>query len=62
MISQGKAGIVRGTLKERLEKAEKDIIQEALSNNGLDKNKAIEELGLSRSTFYKKIKELGIEQ
>ena len=62
MILQGKAGIVRGTLKERLEKAEKDIIQEALSNNGLDKNKAIEELGLSRSTFYKKIKELGIEQ
>ena len=48
------------TLKERLDKEERRIIEEVIDRNGGDKVKAMEELDLPRSSFYKKLKTLGL--
>ena len=49
------------TLKERLKDEEHRIISDTLKRNGGDKLKTMEELNLPRSSFYKKLKEVGID-
>ena len=49
------------TLKERLKDEEHRIISDTLKRNGGDKLKTMEELNLPRSSFYKKLKEFGID-
>lgn len=46
------------TLKDRLKLEEKKIIQDTITELGGDKEKAMKRLGLSRSTFYEKLKGL----
>ena len=48
------------TLKEKLDKEERRIIEDAIERNGGDKVKAMEELDLPRSSFYKKLKTLNL--
>lgn len=48
------------TLKERLNKEERRIIEDVIERNGGDKGKAMEELDLPRSSFYKKLKMLDL--
>ncbi len=50
----------RGTLKERLLAEERRIIKDALQKNNYDRGRTIEELGISRASFYQKMKELKI--
>ena len=45
------------TLRRQLEEEEARILEDTLIANGGDKLKAMEDLGLSRSVFYKKLKE-----
>lgn len=47
-------------LKEMTAILEKDLILEALKKFS-NKSRAIEELGISRSSFYEKIKKYGID-
>lgn len=49
------------TLKEKLLAEERRIIKETLQKNNNDRNKTIEELGISRASFYQKMKELETE-
>ena len=58
MISRDSGGT---TLRERLESEERKIIEEVLIRHSEDKKKAMEELGLSRSVFYEKLKKYGPE-
>lgn len=44
-----------------LEEAERIVIAEALKNNGGDKKRAAEQLGISQRTLYRKIREFDIE-
>lgn len=48
------------TLKEKLAVEERRIIKDALYKNNYDKAKTIEELGISRASFYQKVRELNI--
>ncbi len=48
------------SLKERLEEDEKRILEEALIKHGGNRKKAMEELEISKSVFYEKLKKYGI--
>ena len=52
------------TLKEQLEREERRIIAETLANNRYKRRETMEELGLSKSVFYEKLKkyQLGEEE
>ena len=50
-----------GTLKEAVEIFEKRVIQEAISVSQNNRSRAMEMLGLSRRTFYRKLKEYEID-
>lgn len=52
------------TLKEQLEREERRIIAESLANNRYKRRETMEELGLSKSVFYEKLKkyQLGEEE
>ncbi|MDX1644853.1 MAG: helix-turn-helix domain-containing protein, partial [Thermoanaerobaculia bacterium] len=60
-ISEAAAEPSTGTLKERLEIAERAAISEALVEAGGDVESAARRLGIGRSTLYRRIKELGVE-
>jgi len=47
-------------LKDSVRKLERDTILGALEASGQDKNKAAEILGMSLSSLYRKMAELGI--
>ncbi|MCP3956243.1 MAG: FHA domain-containing protein [bacterium] len=49
------------TLDAHLRRAERQAISAALAASGGDAARAIDQLGVSRSTFYRKLKELGLE-
>ena len=48
------------TLKQRVEREEKKIIEDTLFKNNDDRKKTMEELGLSRTVFYEKLKKYEI--
>ncbi|MFV0518005.1 MAG: sigma-54 interaction domain-containing protein [Aminipila sp.] len=48
------------TLKERIQLAEKEILESSLDEYSGDKQKVIEVLGVSKSVFYEKLKRYGI--
>jgi len=49
------------TLKEALEGPERQIIREALRTNDFNRQATAESLGINRTTLYKKMKRLGLE-
>jgi transcriptional regulator with PAS, ATPase and Fis domain len=49
------------TLKEALEGPERQIIREVLDSNGWNRNLTADQLGINRTTLYKKMKRLGLE-
>src|SRR5262245_34701445 len=49
------------TLKEALERPERQIIREVLESNGWNRNATADQLGINRTTLYKKMKRLGLE-
>jgi DNA-binding NtrC family response regulator len=49
------------TLKEALEGPERQIIREVLESNGWNRNATADQLGINRTTLYKKMKRLGLE-
>ncbi|TWT85301.1 Transcriptional regulatory protein ZraR [Posidoniimonas polymericola] len=49
------------TLKEALEGPERQIIREVLEKNDWNRNQTADELGINRTTLYKKMKRLGLE-
>ena len=53
---------VNSTLKERLEADERKIIEDTLFKNNDDRKKTMEELGLSRTVFYEKLKKYEISK
>ena len=50
------------TLKEALEGPERQIILEVLQSNNWNRNETAEALGINRTTLYKKMKKLGLEE
>ncbi len=52
---------VRHTLREQLRETEKRIIRQTLAQCGGDRKAAMEQLGVSRSVFYDKLKEYNIK-
>ena len=46
------------SLKDRIEQEELRIIKETLYRNNYDKKKTMEELGMSKTAFYEKIKKI----
>jgi DNA-binding NtrC family response regulator len=50
------------TLKEALEGPERQIIQEVLESNNWNRNATADALGINRTTLYKKMKRLGLEE
>lgn len=50
------------TLKEALEGPERQIIHEVLEKNDWNRNQTADELGINRTTLYKKMKRLGLEE
>ena len=50
------------TLKEALEGPERQIILEVLESNGWNRFATAEVLGINRTTLYKKMKRLGLEE
>jgi DNA-binding NtrC family response regulator len=50
------------TLKEAMENPERRIILEVLNSNHWNRNLTAETLGINRTTLYKKMKRLGLEQ
>jgi DNA-binding NtrC family response regulator len=64
MLSGGpiNPAVVRdGTLKDALEGPERQIIFEVLESNSWNRNQTAEQLGNNRTTLYKKMKRLGLE-
>ena len=55
------APIGQRTLKEALEGPERQIIREVLESNGWNRNLTADQLGINRTTLYKKMKRLGLE-
>jgi DNA-binding NtrC family response regulator len=51
----------RQTLKEALEGPERQIILQCLRENNWNRNETAEQLGVNRTTLYKKMKKLGLE-
>jgi len=51
-----------GSLKQALEAPERQIIREALEANGWSRQATAEALGINRTTLYKKMKRLGLEE
>ena len=49
------------TLKEALEGPERQIILGVLESNGWNRNLTADQLGINRTTLYKKMKKLGLE-
>jgi DNA-binding NtrC family response regulator len=49
------------TLKQSLESPERQIIREVLESNHWNRNATAETLGINRTTLYKKMKRLGLE-
>ncbi|MEX2317713.1 MAG: sigma-54 dependent transcriptional regulator [Pirellulales bacterium] len=49
------------TLKEALEGPERQIIREVLESNGWNRNATADQLGINRTTLYKKMKRLGLD-
>jgi DNA-binding NtrC family response regulator len=49
------------TLKEALEEPERQIILDVLEANGWNRNATADSLGVNRTTLYKKMKKLGLE-
>jgi transcriptional regulator with PAS, ATPase and Fis domain len=49
------------SLKEALEGPERQIIREVLEANGWNRNATADQLGINRTTLYKKMKRLGLE-
>jgi DNA-binding NtrC family response regulator len=49
------------SLKEALEGPERQIIREVLESNGWNRNATADQLGINRTTLYKKMKRLGLE-
>ena len=64
---RGASGVVvstpagQRTLKEALEGPERQIIREVLESNGWNRNATADQLGINRTTLYKKMKRLGLE-
>ncbi|MEQ8848649.1 sigma-54 dependent transcriptional regulator [Botrimarina sp.] len=59
----GGAGYYAGqTLKEALEGPERQIILEVLELNHWNRNETADQLGINRTTLYKKMKRLGLEE
>lgn len=57
-----KPGVVAGrTLKEALEGPEREIILEVLRSNNWNRNVTADQLGINRTTLYKKMKRLGLD-
>jgi len=54
-------GATEQTLKEALEGPERQIILEVLEANNWNRNATAESLGINRTTLYKKMKRLGLE-
>lgn len=50
------------TLKEALEEPERQIILEVLESNNWNRNATADSLGVNRTTLYKKMKKLGLEE
>ncbi len=53
--------VVGQTLKDALEGPERKIILEVLESNGWNRNATADTLGINRTTLYKKMKRLGLE-
>ncbi len=51
----------RRTLKEALEGPERQIILQCLRENNWNRNETADQLGINRTTLYKKMKKLGLE-
>jgi DNA-binding NtrC family response regulator len=51
----------RQTLKEALEAPERQIILQCLRENNWNRNETADQLGVNRTTLYKKMKKLGLE-
>jgi DNA-binding NtrC family response regulator len=49
------------SLKEALEAPERQIIREVLESNNWNRNATADQLGINRTTLYKKMKRLGLE-
>jgi transcriptional regulator with PAS, ATPase and Fis domain len=49
------------SLKEALEGPERQIILGVLESNGWNRNMTADQLGINRTTLYKKMKRLGLE-
>jgi DNA-binding NtrC family response regulator len=55
------APVGQKTLKEALEGPERQIIREVLESNNWNRNATADQLGINRTTLYKKMKRLGLE-
>ena len=51
----------RQTLKQALEGPERQIILQCLRENNWNRNETADQLGVNRTTLYKKMKKLGLE-
>ena len=58
----GSTGYAGQTLKEALEGPERRIILEVLEQSGWNRNVTADQLGINRTTLYKKMKRLGLEE
>jgi DNA-binding NtrC family response regulator len=50
------------TLKDALEGPERQIIREALENHNWNRHETADALGINRTTLYKKMKRLGLQE
>jgi DNA-binding NtrC family response regulator len=55
------APVGKHSLKDALEAPERQIIREVLDANGWNRNATADQLGINRTTLYKKMKRLGLE-
>ena len=55
------APVGKQSLKEALEGPERQIIRDVLEANGWNRNATADQLGINRTTLYKKMKRLGLE-
>ena len=57
----GAESVVGRTLQQAMEEPERQIIREVLEANNWNRNVTAENLGINRTTLYKKMKRLGLE-
>ena len=61
VVGRERAGVVYGSVGAGRERGDGAVLSGVLESNGWNRNATADQLGINRTTLYKKMKRLGLE-